>query len=310
MPSPILFPAIDGYPLRGHEWRHSHHDPNRAVVVILPATSVASRYYHRFAGYLHGHGLDVVTFDYRGIGESRPNGPLRRLRANWYHWGERDTEGVLRHVLARFPDRPLDVVAHSIGGFALGLAPSNVQVRRAFTMGSQFAHWRDYPPALRRGMLLKWHLLMPLLALGLGYVPAKRLGWMEDTPLGVALDWSTMPPGFERSFRHLTAKGRRLAAERLARFGGLRAPLLALSVSDDPFGTEPAIERLLRYYTGSRRTHLRLAPEEIGAKEIGHFAFFHDRFRDSLWPIPLNWLTREALPETSRADASADTAPA
>lgn len=297
MSRPITFPAADGYPLAGHEWRHAEANTARAVVVILPATSVLSRYYHRFAAYLHAHGLDVVTFDYRGIGESRPDGPLRRLRADWYHWGEQDAEGALRYALGHFPGQPLDVVGHSVGGFALGLAPSNARVRRAFTMGSQFAYWRDYPAERRRGMLLKWHLLQPLLALGLGYVPAKRLGWMEDTPRGVALDWATMRPGFERSFRHLGRRGRERAARRRERFAALRAPLLALSVTDDPFGTAPAIERLLGYDRGTHPTHLRLAPAEAGVEAIGHFAFFHDRFRDSLWPIPLAWLTREALPE-------------
>ncbi|PXX94855.1 alpha/beta hydrolase family protein [Halomonas sp. LBP4] len=306
MPHSITFKAADGFRLHGHEWRHAQADPSRPVVVINPATSVASRYYHRFAAYLHEHDMDVVTYDYRGIGASRPPASLRRLKASWFDWGEQDCEGALRHARAQFPGQPLDVVAHSIGGFALGLAPSNVEVRRVVTMGSQFAYWRDYPPELRRGMLLKWHLAMPLLAVALGYVPAKRLGWMEDTPRGVALDWSTMRPGFERNFRHRSPQGARLASQRLERFAGLRAPLLALSVTDDPFGTEAAIERLLGYYTSSPRTHLRLAPQDIDAAQIGHFAFFHDRFRDSLWPIALEWLTQEALAEMPRSRAIHD----
>ncbi|MDI5933353.1 hypothetical protein [Halomonas kalidii] len=39
-------------------------------------------------------------------------------------------------------------------------------------------------------------------------------------------------------------------------------------------------------------------------ERIGHFAFFHDRFRDSLWPIPLAWLTERALPKAHRAGAT------
>ncbi|GHE20985.1 alpha/beta fold hydrolase [Halomonas urumqiensis] len=296
MPKPITLTATDGFHLHGSEWRHAPADPARPVVVINPATSVASRYYHRFAAYLHEHGRDVVTYDYRGIGASRPSASLRRCKANWFVWGEQDCEGVLGYVKDAFPGQPVDVVAHSVGGFALGLAPSNAMVRRVFSMGSQFAYWRDYPPELRRGMLLKWHLAMPLLAVALGYVPAKRLGWMEDTPRGVALDWATMRPGFERSFRHRSSHGARLARQRLACFTGLRAPLLALSVTDDPFGTEVAIERLLDYFTASPRTHLRLSPQDIDAAQIGHFAFFHERFRHTLWPLALAWLDSGELP--------------
>jgi hypothetical protein len=36
---------------------------------------------------------------------------------------------------------------------------------------------------------------------------------------------------------------------------------------------------------------------DISVEEIGHFAFFHDRFRGSLWPIALAWLQQGGLPE-------------
>ncbi|MOA56679.1 hypothetical protein D3C78_1807120 [compost metagenome] len=53
-----------------------------------------------------------------------------------------------------------------------------------------------------------------------------------------------------------------------------------------------ATERLLGYLTDAERVHLRLAPGDISVDEIGHFAFFHDRFRERLWPIALQWLQR------------------
>ena len=79
---------------------------------------------------------------------------------------------------------------------------------------------------------------------------------------------------------------------RVATMAAVTAPILALSVTDDEFGTEAAIDRLLAYYTGSARAHLRLSPASMGLASIGHFAFFHERFRDTLWPIALGWLTR------------------
>ena len=51
-----------------------------------------------------------------------------------------------------------------------------------------------------------------------------------------------------------------------------------------------AIERLLDYFDRSERTHLRIAPEDIGEKEVGHFAFFRSEYQDRLWPIALLWL--------------------
>jgi predicted alpha/beta hydrolase len=292
-PEAVTITAADGYPIHGFVWRHSAAPDSiapRPVVIINAATSVRCRYYFRFAAWLFSHDCDAVVYDYRGIGESRPRA-LHRLDASWLDWGERDTEAVLGYVAAAFPGQPIDVVAHSIGGFALGLAPSNYLVRRVFTMGAQYAHWRDYAPRSMVSMLWKWHVVMPVLTALCGYFPARRLGWMEDTPRGVALSWSRSRGAFEETYPHPPI--RRSDAERGAlvrRFASLRAPILAVSVSDDPFGTIAAIERLLRYFTHSRVTHLRLTPALAGETAIGHFAFFHSRFEAKLWPLVLEWL--------------------
>ncbi|MGU7780176.1 alpha/beta hydrolase family protein [Burkholderia sp. PU8-34] len=295
-PEPVTLHAADGYALRGHVWRHRAGAAGRPVTVVNCATSVRCDYYFRFAAWLYAHGHDVLVYDYRGIGGSRP-ARLAGLRANWLDWGRLDCEAALQHARDRFPGQPIDVVAHSIGGFALGLAPSNVHVRCVLTVGAQYAYWRDYLPLERRRMWWKWHVAMPALAAVCGYVPAKRLGWMEDTPRGVALSWARSQPRFEEGYtRGPHAESVASRAELPARFAALSAPMLAIGLDDDAFGTVAAIERLIGYYTGSDVTHLRIAPRDIGVDAIGHFAFFHSRFADTLWPVALHWLQHGALP--------------
>lgn len=296
VPLALSFPAADGYVLHGHVWAHAQPCASRPVVVVNPATAVLSRYYARFAAYLHAAGCEVLTYDYRGIGGSRP-ARLRGFRAGWIEWGSLDFEGALREVQRRFAGQPILVAAHSAGGLALGLAPSNHLVTRAFTMGAQFAHWRDYAPGQRLGMWWKWHVLMPALTACLGYFPGRRLGWMEDAPAGVVEDWTARAPRFEavarRGGERVTA---RMRAQWLTQCAQPRADLLALSISDDPFAGDAAIERLLAYFTGCRRWRLHVRPAQIGVPAIGHFAFFHDRFADTLWPIARDWLLHGACP--------------
>jgi hypothetical protein len=71
---------------------------------------------------------------------------------------------------------------------------------------------------------------------------------------------------------------------------------LAISVTDDEFGTISAIERLLAYFDQSPRTHLRISPPSIGEPSIGHFGFFNSRFEQKLWQVPLEWLKFGQLP--------------
>lgn len=296
LPEPVALQAADGYALRGHVWRHRGGAAGRPVTVVNCATAVRCDYYFRFAAWLFAQGRDVLVYDYRGIGGSRP-ARLAGLRANWLDWGRLDCEAALRYACEAFPGQPIDVVAHSVGGFVLGLAPSNVQVRRALTVGSQYAYWRDYLSVERRRMWWKWHVAMPALAAVCGYVPAKRLGWMEDTPRGVALSWARSRPRFEDAYvRAPNAESVASRAELPARFAAMRAPMLAIGLDDDAFGTVAAIERLIGYYTGSDVTHLRIAPRHVGVEAIGHFAFFHSRFADALWPLALHWLQHGALP--------------
>lgn len=297
LPVTVSFCASDGYPLKGTLWRHAHAGtPPRPVVIINPATSVRARYYTRFAAWLNGHGFDVLSYDYRGIGESRP-ASLKGFDASWLDWGRLDVEAALQYAATACPGQPVQVVAHSVGGFLIGLAASSHRIDRAFTMGAQYAYWQDYARDRRLGLLLKWHVAMPLLTRLCGYFPGQRLGWLEDTPRGVVRDWTARHPRFEDNWKH--GQPRLTGDERsalLARFAAMRGATLAVSLADDEFGTVPAIRRLLRYYRNSATTHLHIRPEDIGQRSVGHFAFFHSRFEHTLWKVPLEWLRHGRLP--------------
>ena len=291
--TPFQTPAADGFPIGGLTWRHDDESCARPVVVISPATSVRCDYYAHFGDFLFGYGFDVVTFDYRGIGRSRPSS-LRGFRADWVDWGERDLDAVLTCAGTTGREQPKYLVAHSIGAFLAGLAPSNTHLRRILFVGGQFAYWRDYAAAERRKMYLKWHVAMPLVTRLFGYFPGARLGWMEDTPAGIVRNWTQMTDAFENTLRSdIFIGGERESELLVQRFTEVTAPILSIGLDDDAFGTPPALERLLSYYKASRRKHWRISPRDLCVASIGHFAFFHSRFRHDLWPLALDWL-REA----------------
>ncbi len=296
-PESLALEAADGYRINGFLWRQREAGPSgRPVVIINAATSVRCRYYARFAAFLFENGFDVITYDYRGIGESKP-ATLRGFDACWIDWGRLDFDAALRYAEQSLRGQPIYVVAHSIGGLMVGLAPSNHLIRRVFTMGAQYAYWRDYAPGTRLRMLAKWHVMMPLSTVILGYFPGKRLGWLEDTPKGVVRDWSLSRARFENTWRGRSSARHPGGQELVRQFAAVTAPTLAVGVTDDEFGTVPAIERLLEYFSNSPRMHLRISPKSIGEPAIGHFAFFNSRFQQTLWRLPLEWLKFGRLPQ-------------
>ncbi|PDT18480.1 alpha/beta hydrolase [Rhizobium sp. J15] len=278
---PVDIRCSDGVVLGGHLWVS---DGAKACggVIINPATGVLARYYHYYARFLAAHGFDVLTYDYRGIGLSRP-AQLRGCGYRWREWGEKDFDAVLRFMDGR-ADQPLYVVGHSIGGFLPGLSRHAGRIDRMLTMGAQYAYWRDYAPARRMRLLLKWHLAMPVLTALFGYFPGKRLGWLEDLPAGVANEWS---------FRRARMEMSHPAAERenvLGRFAAVMAPILAVAMSDDELGTVPAIRRTLSYYRNAEITEVLLQPADFGFDAIGHFGLFHAKHADGFWSDTVRWL--------------------
>ena len=279
VPRPLQFRCADGVLLAGHLWQGG----SRGLVVINAATGVLARYYHRYAAFLAGRGFDAITYDYRGIGDSRPP-RLRGCRYRWRDWGTQDFAAVLDIAEQRAGGRPVMVVGHSVGGFLPGLAPRLERCSAVLTVGAQFAYWRDYAPSARLRHIVKWHIAMPALTAMLGYFPGSRLGWLEDLPAGVAYEWAFRRGSVEHSFP---------AAERtemLRRLSAFRGPLLAVTASDDPYGTPAALERTLAYYTGASKTRLILSPDDLGVERIGHFDLFHSRHRDGFWRATAGWL--------------------
>jgi predicted alpha/beta hydrolase len=88
-PIPLLTP--DGVTLSG---RLFSAEAPRAVVVLASALGVPQPFYARFAGHLASEGFTVLTFDYRGVGDSAQRdlvGDTTTLR----HWGEDDVAAAI-----------------------------------------------------------------------------------------------------------------------------------------------------------------------------------------------------------------------
>src|SRR5690606_16961808 len=105
----------------------------RAAVIVPSAMGVAQSFYSRFAEWLSRQGFAVCTFDYRGIGLSKPR-TLRGFDVTIFDWAREDCAAVIDFVKARFADVPLYWIGHSLGGQLLGLIPNRSQIDRVVTV--------------------------------------------------------------------------------------------------------------------------------------------------------------------------------
>src|SRR5690242_6921958 len=71
-------------------------DPQEKVILINSATGVKQQFYHDFASYLAKQGFNTYTFDYRGIGESKPE-DLSNLLCDMKDWSK-DVDAMVAHI--------------------------------------------------------------------------------------------------------------------------------------------------------------------------------------------------------------------
>jgi predicted alpha/beta hydrolase len=270
--------AHDGYKLGATLFRPAA--SNGRVVLVMAATGVPQEYYGKFAAFLAERGFAVLTFDYRGIGRSL-HSSVRSVKAGMRDWALLDAAAAFNFLDENFSKDKLLAVGHSFGGQAFGLLPRPERIAAALTVGSQSGYWRHWSPLGRAWMWPATHIGLPLVPRLLGYFPGARLGFGEDLPKGVTIEWAS----WCRHPRYLVGA---LGVEReYARF---KAPLRLYSISDDAFAPARAVTALAALYPFSKPEIHQVKPEDVGADRIGHFGFFRERFRDSLWREARDWL--------------------
>jgi predicted alpha/beta hydrolase len=268
----------DGWPL-GARLYHPL-GPARGTVLIHGATAVPQTYYARFASWLADAGLRVLTYDYRGVGDSRP-ASLRGFPATMTDWARLDARAALDLVQERYGDRPIFLIGHSFGGQLLGLVDEMRDVAGALLVASQLGYYGHWPLPERLSLALTWYALIPTVTGTFGYLPG-WLGLGTDLPAGVAQEWAHWCRHPEYFIgEHPDAR------ERLGRFD---RPLLLYSFTDDPYAPEPAVASLAQALASAPLTRRRLAPWRLGADAIGHFGFFRPRFAPTLWREALEFI--------------------
>ncbi len=177
----LRLPALDGFELAATLYEPAAGAGDGGPVVLInSATAVRRGYYDGYARALAAQGFSVLTWDYRGIGDSRPRS-LAGFRARMRQWGEVDLAGILGWIADHLRPRRLLVVGHSVGGQLVGLAANNHRIHALMMVGSQNGWWGHWPAPSRYRIALNWFVLIPLVTRVYGYLPG-RFGTKEDLP--------------------------------------------------------------------------------------------------------------------------------
>lgn len=280
-PTERTIPAVDDFPIAATIFEPAD-GQTEIVLQINSATSVPRRLYRRFGAFLASEGITVVTYDYRGIGGSKPEkGRGKDISAT--DWGTKDAAGVLSWIGRELAPRRTILLGHSIGGQLIGLMPNNTQADKTVLVAAQSGYFGLWPAIARMRFFFIWYLLVPATVRACGYLPGWKLGGGENLPGGVALEWA-------RWCRHpdyLVDAGGNPVRDGFER---VRGPLRAYGITDDGFAPEAAVDELLSWYRAADIDRRFLSPRAFDLSKLGHFNFFREAALEPVWSELADWI--------------------
>jgi predicted alpha/beta hydrolase len=242
-------------------------DPAAPVLLIVPAMVVKAKFYRALATALHARGLSCATVDLRSQGESLP--PLREGPDFGYReMIEQDLPAIASALRARFPQAPVVLFGHSLGGQLALLFGSAAprQVAAIVGIGTGSVYWRSFERSRRLRVLAAGQYI--------GLVSRLRGYWPGGKAMGgpmagrVMTDWARhsrtgryRPHGTSRDYDRLLAE--------------LPVPVLLISLGADPLGPRSTVDWLADRLTGAKVTRWHL-DESSGLRNLDHFAWVRD----------------------------------
>lgn len=283
--------TTDGFVLSAT--RFSPESPTTKVVLINSATGVRQKFYASFAAYLAKEGYTVYTYDYRGIGHSRPRS-LRGFKASMRDWGTWDYHTMLQNIFQTHLNARVFVMGHSVGGQIVGLSPLTTKVDAVVMVGAQTPFIKNFGGGLNKLRLyFLWYFLIPFFTRIFGYFPAGKLGLFEDLPADVAYQWARWAKSKDYLFSEFP--------DDRMKFESLQIPALMVSFTDDKIAPAPAVHDLMNKYRNLKWSQWQLKPDDVMQKSIGHFGFFKKDMQQSLWAETTAWMAKLLQPKSRRA---------
>jgi predicted alpha/beta hydrolase len=276
----LTIATVDGYRLKASEFIPI--ESNGIGLIINGATGVIRKYYQTFAEFLCTQGFTVLTYDFRGIGESTES-ENNALKPSMIHWGQQDMDAVLSFFIQRHTKLTIKGIGHSIGGQLLGIMPDNNRYESFLSIASQHIYWKNWPLKDRPLTIMFFFAILPLFYKLTGGLPKWVLG-AEYLPKHVARDWSR----FGRKKAYIADENGQPLRKG---FSAYRGKMRLYSISDDKrFAPPNCVRKLEKLYHNAETDIQTFHPNDYGMQAIDHFGFFKKNMNKKAWFESAEWL--------------------
>ncbi|WP_051296045.1 alpha/beta hydrolase family protein [Eisenibacter elegans] len=160
----------------------------KAALQFNAGTATKKEFYLPFLEFLAENNFICCLWDYRGSGDSMPEGGLKNCDFTYSDYGLKDMPTIKVYLNERFPGLPFLFFGHSAGGQQIGLMPNLQNVKGAVNFAVSTGYAPNMPLGYRLMSSYFFYIFAPLSIKLTGYLKAKKFGIMEDLPKNVVLE--------------------------------------------------------------------------------------------------------------------------
>ena len=250
-------------------------DSKLKPILISPATGITMNFYNTFATWLAEQGYPVMSFDFRGIGQSL-HGKLKDSKASIQDWGQLDLPAMIDALCEKTRTDHILMIGHSAGGQLLGITPNHSKIEKLVAIAGSTGNVKNLKGRTKLLAPLMFKVIFPIARFTIGYGPTQKIGMGENLPKDVAKQWAEFcsQPGYV-----INAIGKTIFDDFHAQ---VQTPITALWASDDEIATEANVKDLLRLYPASNTQMIEIMPSAFNHNAIGHMSMFK-RSHQNIW---------------------------
>lgn len=277
----VQFTCADGYVLQGRFFPKQpalkQQDSTHLPILIGSATGIKQGFYQAFAKWLTEKGYDVMTFDFRGIGDSLYE-PVCKSKAFIHQWGQLDLVSAIDFLTDKTNSAQIHLIGHSAGGQLLGLAPNHAKVKNVVAIAGSSGNTKGLSGKTKFLGPIMFNVIFPVSSFFKGYAATNFIGMGENLPKGVGAEW-----------REYCTKGG-YATNAIGKtvfedfHSEIHSPIIAIHATDDEIATLHNVKDLLRTFPNSQSQIVTLAPKAYGLRSIGHMEMFKSSHQQ-LWTV-------------------------
>lgn len=258
----------------------NHFGESGPLLLILPAMGVRASYYPLLAERLGEAGMQVVSVDFRGLGES--NVRASRQVDFGYETLIQDLHEVVSHLKKTHPDTPLYLLGHSLGGqIGLLYAARYPQQFAGLSIVASCSVYYGSWSGMGRLRILFASNFFRLMSIVFGFHRGKSLGFGGREARTLMRDW-----WFNAVDGRYQPKGSEFDYE--AALGELSTPTLALTIEGDDFAPLKATEHLLNKLSAQAPKTYQTYTQKAAGHKLNHFNWV--KHSEGLMPILKHWI--------------------